>query len=136
LVGQDTAVREETGEGCGGERGKAAAELLGRWPSNGSKSPPWSICRASVRVKEDGRKRKEKGGEISSMCWAGPTHVVCGSRPARACVTSRKMNPPSEGQQSACWSAMRERKLPASVRVLVLALCTHGVSPIKNANGC
>jgi hypothetical protein len=73
--------------------------LLGRWPRNGSKSPPWSICRASVRVKEDGRKRKEKGGEISSMCWAGPTHVVCGSRPARACViTSRKMNPPSEGQ--------------------------------------
>jgi hypothetical protein len=41
-----------------------------------------------------------------------------------------------ENGPSACWLALRERKQPASVRVLGLSLCTHRVSSIKNANGC
>jgi hypothetical protein len=32
-----------------------------------------------------------------------------------------------ENGQSVCWLALHERKLPATVRVLGLLLCTHGV---------
>jgi hypothetical protein len=40
-----------------------------------------------------------------------------------------------ENGPSAYWPAMRERKLPASVRVFRLALCTHRVSSIKMPTG-
>jgi hypothetical protein len=39
--------------------------------------------------------------------------------------------PAGENRPSVRWLALRERKLPASVRVMVLPLCTHGVSSIK-----